>query len=134
VRNINLFQYLAAFITIVLALAISDMVMSTHRLVMARRRVKWDALALLAAIYVFLMVLSEFFSLWNNADVAYVPFFYLVLLVVVSGVSAMAAFTVLPDAVPEGTFDLRVYYDGNRRYLWLILSLALNNFAGWSVR
>jgi hypothetical protein len=123
-RNLNLFQYLGAFVTIVLALAVSDLFMSAHRLIQARQRVKWHALPIAAAIYVFLAVLSEFFSLWVNADVHSVPFFYLLLLVSVSGFAALAAFTVLPDHVPDSGLDLLAYYMGNRRYLYITLALG----------
>ena len=38
--NINLFQYLSAFITIMLAIALTDLLGSLHRLIIARRRVR----------------------------------------------------------------------------------------------
>ncbi|MEI9885997.1 MAG: hypothetical protein WDN08_05740 [Rhizomicrobium sp.] len=123
-RNLNLFQYLGAFVTIVLALAVSDLMMSVHRLILARQRVKWHLLPIAAAVYVFLAVLSEFFSLWVNANVHAVPFLYLVLLVVVSGFAALAAFTVLPDHVPESGLDLLAYYLDNRHYLYTTLALG----------
>ncbi len=130
-RNLNLFQYLGAFVTIVLALAVSDLMMSVHRLILARQRVKWHLLPIAAAVYVFLAVLSEFFSLWVNANVHIVPFFYLLLLVTVSGFAALAAFTVLPDHVPEEGVDLLAYYIGNRHYLYGTLALG---FSGDLVR
>lgn len=124
-RNINLFQYLAAFVSIVLAIAVSDMLMSLHRLLVARRYVTWRALPLAVALYVFLMILSEFFSLWVNANVAEVSFLYLVLLVSVSSVSVLAALAALPDGVPESGIDLGTHYNEQRLYLFAMLAVGL---------
>ncbi|HJW41596.1 MAG TPA: hypothetical protein VJ476_10255 [Rhizomicrobium sp.] len=130
-RNPELFGYIAAFVTIVLAIALSDLLMSLHRLIVARRRVTWSSVPLLAAGYVFLLVLSEFFSIWAHANVAQIPFFYLVLLVSVSSTGALAAFAVLPDEVPERGLDMWQTYLENRGYLFGILIIS---FIGDSVR
>ena len=55
ITSIDMFAYLAAFISVVLALALSDLVQSFHRLLRARRRVKWSLTALIAAATVFMM-------------------------------------------------------------------------------
>jgi len=54
--SIDMFAYLAAFVSIILALAVSDLVQSLHRLLRARRRVKWSLTALIAALTVFGLV------------------------------------------------------------------------------
>jgi hypothetical protein len=132
VKNLTLFQYLAAFVTIVLAIALSDMLMSAHRLIIARKRVRWSAIPLLAASFVLLNVLSEFFSVWVAANVQSVSFAYLVLLVFVSGVTAMAAFAVLPDEVPPEGLDLWASYIDRRVYLYCVLTLGLMGDIGRS--
>ncbi len=124
-QNVTLFQYLTAFITIVLAIALSDMLMSAHRLIIARKRVKWSVVPLIAAAFVFLNVLSEFFSVWYAADVKAVTFQYLVLLVLVSGAAAMAAFAALPDEVPADGLDLWASYLDRRVYLYIVLILDM---------
>ncbi len=121
--NINLFQYLAAFITIVLAIALTDLLGSLHRLIIARRRVCWSVLPLLAAGFVFISVVSEFFSIWVVADVARISFVYLLLLVVVPSLLALAAFAVLPDDVPAEGLDLEQVYMDNRVYLYGTLAV-----------
>lgn len=130
-RNINLFQYLAAFITIMLAIALTDLLMSLHRLIIACRSVRWSVLPLIAASYVFVSVVSEFFSIWVVADVPQVSFFYLLLLVIVPSLIALAAFTVLPDHVPNEGLDLWQVYIQNHVYLYVTLALS---FAGDLVR
>jgi hypothetical protein len=134
-KNLTLFQYLTAFVTIVLAIALSDMLMSTHRLIVAHKRVKWNVIPLAAAVFVFLNVLSEFFSVWVDADVKSVSFSYLVVLVFVSSCSAMAAFAALPDDVPLEGLDLWSSYIDKRVYLYGVLALSyLGDIGRWTLR
>ena len=123
----DLFSYVAAFVTITLALAVSDLVQSLHRLIRARRKVRWHATPVLAAGFVFFTVLSEFFSLWQFHDIGRLTYYELVALITVATLFAMAACAALPDEVPEGGLDLQAFYLDNRRYLFGLLALA---FAG----
>lgn len=132
-KNLSLFEYLAAFVTIVLAIALSDMLMSLHRMLAARARVVWSIIPLAAALFVFLSLLSEFFSIHRAANVATVSFGYLVLLVVVSGTDAMAAFVVLPDEVPAGGLSLWDSYIERRAQLWILNALAWGGDAGRTI-
>ena len=132
-KNLSLFEYLAAFVTIVLAIALTDMLMSLHRMLVARARVKWSIIPLAAALFVLLSLLSEFFSIHRAADVATVSFAYLVLLVFVSGLDAMAAFVVLPDEIPAGGLSLWDSYIERRAQLWILNALAWGGDAGRTV-
>lgn len=80
--SIDLFAYLAAFVSVVLALAISDLVQSFHRLLRARRKVRWSLTALLAALTVFMAILEEFFGLWRLTGVERFTYFDLLTLIV----------------------------------------------------
>jgi hypothetical protein len=119
-----LFSYLAAFVTIVLALALTDMIQSVHRLLRARTRVKWDALVVFAASFVYVAILSEFFSLWMNLQVDRIGFAQLLWFMVPPVFITLASFACLPDAVPEAGLDLERFYFDNHRYLALTLGLA----------
>jgi hypothetical protein len=121
--SLDLFAYLAAFVTVILALAVSDWVQSLHRLVRARERVRWSSIAILAALVVFLAILEEFFGLWRIAGAERFTYFDLLLLVIPPIILSLAAMTVLPDEVPAGGIDLTQYYMDNRRILFLLLSL-----------
>jgi hypothetical protein len=129
-KNPGLFEYLAAFVTIVLAIALSDMLMSLHRVLVARARVRWSIIPLAAALFVFLALLSEFFSIHAAADVPTVSFAYLVLLVFVSGANAMAAFVVLPDEVPAAGLSLWDSYLERRAQIWILMALAWGSDRG----
>ena len=120
----DLFSYLAAFVTIVLAIALTDLVLSTHRLIRARDRIKWDVMPLLAAAFVYLTVLSEFFGLWDEVRVEHFTFYDLVWLMTIPTLFSLAAFAVLPDEVPARGLNLTTFYFANRRYLVILLGLA----------
>ena len=121
--SIDMFAYLAAFVSVVLALALSDLVQSFHRLLRARRRVKWSLTALIAAMTVFMAILEEFFGLWRVTGIERFTYFDLLTLIVPAILLSLAAMTVLPDEVPEDGLDLAQYYMENRRLLYLLLSL-----------
>ena len=121
----DLFAYLAAFVTIVLALALSDLLMSTHRLLRARKQVRWDALPLLMAAWVYFTILSEFFGLWSELQVESFGYIDLVGEMVVPTLISLTAFAVLPDDVPASGFNLRGFYFENRRYLVVLIALIV---------
>ena len=119
----DLFAYVAAFVTIVLAIALTDMIQSTHRLLRARERIKWDVLTPLFALWVFLWVLLEFFSLWLDARYDRLDYFGLVGLMIVPTFTAFAAYAALPDEVPSEGLDLKRFYYDNQGYLFILLAL-----------
>jgi hypothetical protein len=119
-----LFSYLAAFVTIVLALALTDVIQSVHRLIRARARIVWSVLPLFAAAFIYLAILSEFFSLWNNLQVDQISFARLVWFMIPPVFITLASFACLPDVVPEEGLDLGQFYYDNRRYLAAALGLA----------
>ena len=121
--SLDLFAYLAAFVSVVLAIAVSDWVQSLHRLLRDRARVRWSPPAILAALIVFQAILEEFFGLWRLAGVERFTYVDLLALVVPPILLSLAAMTVLPDEVPEHGLDLERYYMENRRLVYLLLSL-----------
>jgi hypothetical protein len=127
----DLFAYVAAFVTIILALALSDLLQSLHRLVRARRRVGWHPVPLLAAAFVLSTVLAEFFGLWQFRGIGALGYHGLLGMVAVATMFAMAACAALPDEVPEGGLDLHAWYLANRGYLYTLLGLG---FVGDFVR
>lgn len=119
----DLFAYLAAFVTIVLAIALTDLLQSTHRLIRARDKINWDARPLMVALFAYFAVLSEFFSLWGELAVQSFSFFDMVGLMAVPTIAALLAFAVLPDEVPAKGLDLTAFYNRNRPYIIVLLAL-----------
>ena len=121
--SLDLFAYLAAFVSVILALAVSDWLQSLHRLLRARKRVRWSAVALLAAALVFLAILEEFFDLWRLAGIQRFTYVDLIALILPPIVLSIAAMAVLPDEVPASGLDLAEHYMENRRLLYLLMFL-----------
>lgn len=120
----DLFSYLSAFVTIVLAIAITDMIQSTHRLIRARRRVKWDMAPLIFAGAIAIAVLSEFFALWDTFAVTTITFPRLLWMLLVPTLAALLAYSALPDDVPQDGLDLREFYTSERR-TWVVMMALL---------
>jgi hypothetical protein len=134
----TLFGYLAAFITIVLGLALADMLVSIHRLLRARRRVVWRPLPLLLALVIGLSLLTAFFELWDMTGWERISYYGLVWQVVNYVPIFLAACAVLPDDVPPEGLDLDQFYFEERRYIVALVALGLafdvghQIVAGWS--
>jgi hypothetical protein len=121
----DLFAYLAAFVSIVLGVALSDMIQSAHRLIRARQRIQWDPLTPLFAVSVLFGLLSSFFSLWGDARFDRLTFYGLLGFMAQPMLQALLAFAVLPDEVPKQGLDLRTFYFDNRRYLALLSAMIV---------
>jgi hypothetical protein len=120
----TLFSYLSAFVTIVLALGLSDLLISFHRLMRRKREVRWSGLPLAAALFVLLALLTEFFSMWGLVAVERVSFVGLVFHLLPTFFIFLAASAALPDDLGDGPFDLDAFYFSQQRYFYVTLSLA----------
>lgn len=120
-------DFIVGLLTIVTGLAICDMIVSLHGLLINRRHVKWDWLALVAAAYVLLGIVNT----WRLTYVAFQdamkgPAIWVFLLILAQNVALyLAARTALPDKVELcEPFDLSAYYDFIDRYLWSAILTA----------
>jgi hypothetical protein len=120
----TLFSYLGAFVTIVLALGLSDLLISLHRLLRHASKVKWAMLPLACALFVLLSLLSEFFSIWSLTMVSRVTFGGLILHLLPTFFIFLAASTVLPDDIDPDGVDLDSFYFSQRRYIYITLACA----------
>lgn len=128
------FEYALGLISILMSLALADMVMCFHRLMRHARTVKWDGRVLVAAALVLVEIIRIWFAQWTLRDydvalgfpVYFALFVHILLLVLVAAAC-------LPDDVgPE--CDLGRFYDGNRRYFWGAFTASqLAYFSLWLV-
>jgi hypothetical protein len=119
-------EYVSAFASIILALAITDLATSMHRLMRARGRVQWDWLPLAVALLILLATVQYwwvFFDAWSSVGSfplgAFLPAFVTLLLLF------FIASAALPDEVPAEGLDLEAYYFENRTYFWILFSLLV---------
>lgn len=116
------FEYALVLISILMGLALADIVVSFHRLVRSRETVKWDGRVLVATSLVMLEIIRMWFAQWTGRDLAtavtfgvYLGEFVQILLLV------LLAFASLPDLVGE-CCDLGDFYERNRRYFWSVFA------------
>lgn len=121
----DLFFYLAAFVTVVLGLALSDMVQSVHRLLRAGSRVRWSVLPVLAASIVAAALLAQFFLLWEYLGPQRFSFLDLLGALAPPVLITLPALAALPDEVPPEGIDLEAFYFANRRYFFGALLASL---------
>ena len=124
-------EYVLSLMAIISGLAITDLISSLHRLLRARKRVRWDWLTLLVAAFVGMALTVSWFISWQvNAVQNYNPtfwrFFFLTLGQLVPLYLAAAA--ALPDEVPAEGVDLKQFYAENSRYIWGALTAMMIMF------
>lgn len=117
------FEYAMGLFAVVIGLAVTDVATSFHRLMRARRGVRWDPLTLAAAVYTLCMAVYMWFDIWGVRRVeATRQFFFYLALVAQFFVLFLAAAASLPDEASDEV-DLRAYYDKNRPYFWWLMTL-----------
>ena len=119
-------DYVSAFASIILALAVTDLATSMHRLLRARDRVRWDWLPLAVALLILLSAVQYwwmFFEIWSSTGRftlgGFLPTFLTLLLLF------FIASAALPDEVPREGLDLEAYYFDNRIYFWSLFALLV---------
>jgi hypothetical protein len=120
-------EYLLGLILIITGLAITDIVVSLHQVLLNRRHVEWDWLSLLAAAYIFLMIVNSWglsFQAFNRGDVNPPLWQFLELLGQIIPLY-LAARASLPDQVPPEGVDLAQHYASVSRYFWSAVAATL---------
>lgn len=119
-------DYVGVFVSIILGIAASDLLMSAHRLLRARSRVEWHWVSPTLALYMLLQVIAIWwasFRWYRNLGDYTIGAFLLDVALYVFLFLATAA--VLPDEIPEGRFSLKEYYFREARYFWSLMILWL---------
>jgi hypothetical protein len=122
---VQAFEFLTAFVAILIGLAIADLATSLHRLLRARERVKWDWATPAAAALVAIQVMAQFWAFWFSRGEKVYTFASTFALAAVLALVFLIASAVLPDEVPAEGIDLRAFYEKNRRYFWSLQALYI---------
>lgn len=120
------FEYVSVLASIIIGLALVDILVSLNRLIRAGRAVRWHWAAPLAALVVTLTIIQIWWSLYRPQDAPMTIAQFLPLLVELVILFLLAA-AALPDDIPSEGLDLRAYYDRNGPYFWSLFAAAL----GW---
>ena len=128
-------DFAIGLLTIITGLAIVDMVTSLHGVLTNRLRVRWDWLAMLAALFVFLVIVCiwglNFRAMANQSVNPRLWFFALQLAQVIP--MYLAARASLPDAVDEQGVSLADHYARFSRYLWAAVAVTYVNYIGFGI-
>lgn len=122
------FEYTSVLASIIIGLALVDILVSLNRLIRAGGSVRWHWAAPLAALIVALTIIQVWWSTYSPQDTALTIGQFLPLLVELVLLFLLAA-AALPDDIPAGGLDLKLYYDRNGPYFWSLFTAAL----GWLI-
>ena len=115
-------EYLLSLMAIVTGLAIADMTVSLHGLLRRFRKVHWDWLPVVAAFFVFVLIVSSWWTSWTSNFEA-MPHFVFVIIMFQLVALFLAAKAVLPDDRDGDRLDLLDHYRLSNRYVWLSLTV-----------
>lgn len=128
-------DFAIGLMTIITGLAIADMVSSTHGLLMHRARVRWDWLAVLAALLIFLLIVSSWgisYRTMGNQKINPPLWLFVIGLSQIIPVY-LAARASLPDMVDEQGVSLAAYYAEVSRYFWAAVAFTYLMFVAYGV-
>lgn len=109
------FEYVSVMASIIIGLALVDVLVSLNRLIRAGRLVRWDWAAPLAAVLVVLTLIQIWWGLYRPEEQPMTIGQFLPLLVELVILFLLGA-AALPDEVPADGLDLKAYYDRNGPY------------------
>jgi hypothetical protein len=128
--EIRAFEFAMGVFSVLIGLAIADIATSAHRLLRNKSQVRWDPLALLAALYALCMAVYMWFDLWGVRNfTATRHFLFYILLFGELFVLFLVAASSLPDEASVPT-DLREFYAANRRTFWFLVALFQLGYVG----
>ena len=119
-------NYLLGLFVIITGLAVADIVVSLHNILLNRSVVRWDWLALLAAIFIFLLIIVSWglsFRSWHQSDSNPTIWAFILTLGQIIPLY-LAARASLPDELPSDGVDLAAHYAHVSRYFWSAIAIT----------
>jgi hypothetical protein len=131
------FEYLLTFAAIVLGLAVTDLAMGLSRLLHAGSRVTWGLLTPLAAIVVFLKIISQWWTWYAAQSMAQTASFEMFIVVMIGAVLLFLLAAALLPEVRAGTdrIDLPANFTYVQRRFWLLFVahwVVMNGVSIWA--
>lgn len=122
----TVFEIVFGLISVILGLALTQMVGNLHRLALAGRRVRWAPEPLLLAILIFMIISQVWIDQWNEHNERSIAIGILILQVLKMMTIFFAAASVLPESVPEeASLDLVDYYYRTRHLTYGAMIVGL---------
>lgn len=122
--GMSAFEYTSVMASIIIGLALVDVLVSLNRLIRAGGLVRWHWAAPVASVLVVLTLIQVWWSLYSPQDAGLTIGQFLPLLVELVILFLLSA-AALPDEVAAEGVDLKAYYHRNGRYFWSLFTAAL---------
>ena len=117
-------EYILALVIIVLGLALTDLALSTHRLIRRRADVKFDVTPIIAALLAAYLVFANFWGDYRHFQgVTSAGLWETLPNLAILFLNFLVAAAALPDHW-EGKLDLWQYYLAARRQFWVLVGLT----------
>lgn len=118
------FSYTSMLASIIIGLALVDILMSFNRLIRAGKAVRWHWAAPAATVVVVMTVMQIWWGLYTPDEGSTTIGQFLLVFVALVILFLLAA-AALPDAVPAEGIDLKAYYHRNGPYFWGLFTALL---------
>lgn len=120
-------EHLLVLVSIIVGLALTDILTSVHRLVHARKRVRFNWFPVGWAVVLFYITVQVWWaSLHGVQEPIYQNFFAFALYLLVPVTLYLGASSVLPDVESEGVVDMQAHYFEHRTWLFLVAALTIS--------
>lgn len=118
------FEYLSVLVSIILGLALTQLLSGAARLIQIRRRVRPHATTLCWMLILFLVDTQIWWAAFERRDIVEWNFFLFLLYLVMPIVAFLLSYLVLPELGDEDEIDLATNFDGNRPWFFGLLALV----------
>jgi len=119
---VSQFEYLSVLVSIIVGLALTQLLSGAARLIQLRRRVRMHVPTLLWMATLFLIDIQVWWVAFDRRSTTEWHFFGFVLYLLIPVMLFLLCYLVLPDLGDEDTADLRDNFDGNRAWFFGLLA------------
>jgi len=119
--------------TIITGLALTVMLANIHGLLVNRRKVRWDWLTLIAATFVFMLIVGSWgvsFRLLGNRQIN-PPLWQFLIMIGDLVPMYLAARAIFPDYLTDEGVNLAAHYAEISRYLWASIAISYLLYLGF---
>ena len=119
-------EYVSVFISIIIGLAVADLLISFHRLIRVDARVKWYWLVPAIAVYMLLVIVNFWWgTYWWFSHIRLLSMGEFLPTLLSAIALFLLAASVLPDEVTTDALDLKAWYIRNAGQIWALAFVAL---------
>ena len=129
------FEYLSVLVSIIIGLALTQLLSGAARLIQLRRRARMHAATLCWMLSLFLMDVQVWWVAFERRDVEEWEFFRFLLYLLIPVLLFLLNYLVLPDLGDEDAADLEANFNDNRGWFFgLLAAIALTSLGEQALR